>query len=135
MCPNVKNSVIQVLPSAKGWSAVIEKFEREYCPKMNRYPNRRVLLLIDFDNKYSDRIALAHEKIPDVCEDRVFVLGVATEPENLKRRMNISFEEIGRTLTKNCPQELNDTWNTELLAHNESELKRMIDDVKSFLFV
>jgi hypothetical protein len=135
-CPNIKNTVIQVLPPAKGWGAVLEKFEREHCPKMTTYTERRILLLIDFDNKYSDRISHFQGRIPPICKDRVFILGVATEPEKLKSRMNnMSLEKIGTTLTENCPQELNDAWNNELLAHNMTELKRMVDDVKSFLFV
>jgi len=134
-CLNVKCNAVQVLPPAKGWGSVLEKFGRDYCPKMRAYPNRRVLLLIDFDSKYTDRIALVQKEIPDFCKDRVFVLGVASEPERLKYNLSMSFEEVGRSLTKDCPHELSDTWKNELLVHNETELKRMVNDVKSFLFV
>jgi len=134
-CLNVNNSAIQILPPAKGWSSALEKFECDYYPKMDTYPNRRILLLIDFDSNYINRIEHVHKKIPDNCKERVFVLGVATEPERLKSKLNISYEKIGETLTKDCPQEFSDLWKNELLVHNETELKRMVNDVKSFIFV
>ncbi len=134
-CLNVKNTVIQVLPPAKGWGAALEKFETDLRYKMDKYANQRVLMLVDYDNQYENRFHLMQEKIPDNLRNRVFILGVKTEPEDLRRDLRMTFEEIGTILTENCPLAINEIWKNSFLIHNESERMRMVDDVRSFLFI
>jgi hypothetical protein len=43
-----------------------------------------MVLLIDFDNR-ENRLSYAQSQIPDDLKERVFILGVQSEPENLKR--------------------------------------------------
>lgn len=72
--------------------------------------------------------------IPDDLKSRVFVLGVLSEPENLKRESKKTFEEIGEALAKDCSDNNNELWRHNLLKHNKPQLDRMATCVKPFLF-
>jgi hypothetical protein len=124
---------IRVLGCAGGWKAVMEKFTKEHMPEMRQYPERRFLLLIDFDKK-ERRIDDIKKKISDDVKDRVFVLGSLSNPEELKKSLGKSFESIGESLAANCSDNTDGLWSHDLLRHNKAELKRMSDSVKPFLF-
>ena len=123
---------IQVLPIAGGWLKVLDCFENDHVRAMARFPNRTMVLLIDFDGHH-DRLDRAKAVIPDKLKDRVFVLGVWTEPQDLPTILG-SKEDIGRALAKDCRQETDTTWGHELLRHNESELGRLRQHVRPILF-
>ncbi|WP_373526458.1 hypothetical protein [Nostoc sp.] len=125
--------LIQVLPVARGWKNVVKKFTNHYAFKMRQYPHRMIALLIDFDQD-KDRLSYVKLQIPDDLEDRVFVLGVLSEPESLKRDIKKDFEKIGEALAKDCSDNTNELWGHDLLKHNKTELDRMILSVKPFLF-
>jgi hypothetical protein len=124
---------IQVLPYVRGWTTVVERFANDFVPTLRQYPARRIVLLIDFDEN-ENRFAYVENKIPEDLKDRVFVLGVLSEPERLRSSLKKSFEEIGGALSSDCPDNTNVLWQHELLKHNKTELERMIDSVKPFLF-
>ncbi len=130
---NLNQRTIQVLPYVSGWRDVVIKFETDQVPKMRHFPNRRIVLLIDFDNS-EDRLNHVQSRIPNDLKDRVFILGVQSEPENLKRDTKKTFEQIGQALAKDCVNNTNDLWGHDLLKHNQAELERTIADVKPFLF-
>ena len=130
---NVNARVIQVMPSVGGWSKLLEKFEKEYIRPMESYPQRRLILLIDFDEQ-NTRYEDAKHRIPEDLENRVFVLGVWSEPEQLKKKSSKSFEGIGGALAEECPHSRNQLWEDDLLKHNEGELARLLVSVESFLF-
>ncbi|OUL26342.1 hypothetical protein BV378_13025 [Nostoc sp. RF31YmG] len=130
---NVNSRAIQLLPEARGWGNVVEKFTNEYASTMRQYPHRMIALLIDFDEN-EDRLSYVKHQIPNDLEDRVFVLGVLSEPESLRRDINKTFEKIGEALAKDCSDNTNELWGHELLKHNKNELARMISSVKPFLF-
>jgi hypothetical protein len=46
----------------------------------------------------------------------------------------MSFERIGEALSRDCSDNTRTVWGHELLKHNESELERLILNVKPFLF-
>ena len=92
-----------------------------------------IALLIDFD-EYEDRLIYVNAQIPDNLKNRVFVLGVLSEPESLRRDINKNFEKIGEALAKDCSDNTNELWGHYLLKHNKTELDRMISSVKPFLF-
>ena len=46
---NVNNRAIQILPIADGWKKAIDKFTKEHIKAMRQYPQRNILLIIDFD--------------------------------------------------------------------------------------
>jgi hypothetical protein len=132
--PNLNNRAIQILPPSGGWKKAIELFKKTYLSKMRSYKNRMFLLLIDFDN-HKDRLEKVCNEIPQDMRSRVFILGAGTEPENLIQQSKLkSLEHLGKALAEDCANDIANTWNHPLLVHNKDELKRMIKDVKPFLF-
>ncbi|MEH1850818.1 MAG: hypothetical protein V7L11_03810 [Nostoc sp.] len=92
-----------------------------------------IALLIDFDED-EDRLSYVKHQIPDDLKNRVFVLGVFSEPERLRRDIKKSFENIGEGLAKDCSDNTNELWGHAFLKHNKTELERMMSSVKPFLF-
>jgi hypothetical protein len=130
---NLNTLAIQVLPEAGGWKNVVEKFKNDYAATMGQYSDRIIALLIDFDQN-EDRLDYVKKYISSDLENRVFVLGVLSEPEKLRSEIGKSFERIGETLADDCPESRNNLWNHELLKHNKAELERLLPLVKPFLF-
>ncbi|KAM3100873.1 hypothetical protein ACKFKF_10400 [Phormidesmis sp. 146-12] len=104
--PSLNSRVIQVLPEARGWKDVVERFIHQYAFTLQQYPDRMIALLIDFDED-ENRLNYVKEQIPENVESRVFVLGVLSEPEKLRSDIKKSFEEIGEALAKDCSSETN----------------------------
>jgi hypothetical protein len=123
---------IQVLEEAGGWMDVLSHFRLDHIVGMDRFPQRMMVLLIDFDGR-QDRLNFAKHEIPERLSDRVFILGVFTEPEDLKVKLG-SYEEIGLALAKDCREETDMTWGHELLRHNAGELERLREHVRPILF-
>jgi len=133
--PNLNDRAIQVMPPLRGWKKVVEAFTEEYAPEMiTKYSDRMIVLLMDFDNNYESRLSYVESQIPPDLKARVFVLGVLSEPENLRTDINKHFEQIGEALAKDCPDNTNELWGHTLLKHNKGELARMASSVKPFLF-
>ena len=97
----------------------IKKFMDTHIPKMRKYSNCMVIMLIDFD-KNEDRRHEVEAEIP--------------EPEDLKNDVKKNFEKIGEDLAKDCAENQDTLWSHPLLKHNRSELERTIVSVKPFLF-
>jgi hypothetical protein len=123
---------MQVLPVAGGWRHVLDVFRSDHVAEMERYTTRHMVLLIDFDND-GKRLKAAKGAIPDGLADRVFVLGALTEPEDLKAALG-AYEDIGRSMARDCREETDRTWGHHLLQHNRSELERLRTRVRPFLF-
>ena len=128
------NRAVKVLPLADGWKKAVEEFRKEHESKMRQFSERMMVFLIDFDNNYEKRLSYVERYIPQELKARVFVLGVLSEPRNLKTDINKSYEEIGKALAKDCPDNTNELWGHTLLKHNKGELDRMASSVKPFLF-
>jgi hypothetical protein len=124
---------IQVLPPAGGWSKTIDCVANDHAPGMQKFPERRLLLLIDFDNDVVNRLAIVSAKIPSAFSNRVYVLGVSSEPEMLRTACAKKLEPIGEALAGECAGNQQSLWAHPLLAHNGPELTRLIQDVKPFL--
>jgi len=123
---------MQVLPVAGGWKEVMNRFESEHISEMIRHPQRFMVLLIDFDNQ-AERLQKAKAAIPREMTDRVFVLGALSAPEDLKNTLG-SYETIGSALARDCRDGTDATWGHTLLLHNASELDRLRQHVRPFLF-
>lgn len=123
---------IQRLPVARGWREVLRRFESEHIPGMQEYPDRLVVLLIDFDRR-EDRLNEARAAIPSHLIDRVFILGAWNEPEDLRNDLG-SLETIGRALARDCRQNTDTTWGHALLRHNSSEVARFCERARQILF-
>ncbi|MFM9264161.1 hypothetical protein [Tychonema sp. BBK16] len=130
---NRNNRAVKVLPLPGGWRKTVEEFTKKYASEMRQLPERRMVLLIDFDDD-ENRLSYVESHIPDDLKSRVFVLGVLSEPENLKRESKKTFQEIGEALAKDCSDNTNELWGHHLLKHNKPELDRMTTYVKPFLF-
>jgi hypothetical protein len=57
-----------------------------------------------------------------------------SEPEDLCKKLNMKFEKIGQALAQDCADNTQTVWGHPLLKHNESELGRMVESGKPFLF-
>jgi hypothetical protein len=126
-------SKIQILPVAGGWQSVCEIFVAEHVSAMRQYQQRRFVLLLDFDNDPQRAQNIAN-MIPDDLKERVFLLGVWSEPEALKRATPGSYEDIGLSLAKECRSGEQIIWKHDLLQQNAVELDRLRDEVCGFLF-
>jgi hypothetical protein len=124
---------IQVLVEAGGWSVVLERFQSEHINAMRKYHERRMVLLLDFDER-DNRPDQIKAQIPDDLKDRVFILGVQSEPEALKRAGLGSLEVIGSRLASECREGKREMWAHDLLKINASELDRLQQIVCGFLF-
>jgi hypothetical protein len=131
---NVDNRAVKVLPLADGWKKAVEEFKKKYASDMKQLSERMMVFLIDFDNNFENRLSYVEKYIPEELKARVFVLGVLSEPEDLKRDINKTFEEIGEALAKDCSDNTNELWGHNLLKHNKGELDRMPSSVKTLLF-
>jgi hypothetical protein len=122
-----------VLDEVGGWTEVLDRFKSDQVSEMDKYPNRFMVLLIDFDGK-EDRLDRAKKEIPGHLTERVFILGVSTEPEDLRKAKLGSHETVGMALAKDCREETDTTWGHELLRHNASEIDRLRQHVRPILF-
>ncbi len=124
---------IQILEEAGGWGEVLKRFVSVHVGRMNRFTGQHVVLLIDFDGS-RDRLRIAQDRIPKHLIDRVFVLGVLTEPEALKGAGFGPYETIGREMAKDCRERTDTIWTHELLRHNSNEIERLRQHVRPILF-
>jgi len=124
---------IQVLPPAGGWTQVLERFRADHKDAMNRYPDRFMVLLIDFDGN-QQRLTHAKADIPNRLIDRVFILAALSKPEALRQASLGTYEEIGLAMAKDCREETDTTWGHDLLRHNAGELDRLRRHVRPILF-
>src|ERR1035437_1875817 len=113
---------MDVLLPAGGWTQVLDHFVSDHIFYMEKYPNRAMVLLIDFDSQKT-RLDYAKSKIPEHLKDRVFILGAWSEPEELRAGLG-SYEEIGLALGQDCRADTNVTWEHDLLRCNATELER-----------
>jgi hypothetical protein len=123
---------MQILEEAGGWQEVLPRFKTDHLPEMDRYGSRFMVLLIDFDGR-EDRLNSVSAAIPDRLQDRVFVLGVWSEPEELRLKLG-SYETIGMTMARDCHDNTEVTWAHGLLRHNAGELERLRKHVRPILF-
>ncbi len=133
------------LDGLKGLKRLKERILEEQI-WMDKYPERVCLYIIDFDddrNRYAEihKFINTEPKISKMRE-RIFVLGIFSEPESFRQILNYSsvcdnkkqyqldgtkLENIGLALAKACFNELDGDglWGHDLLKHNKRELKRI----------
>ncbi|MFW5640273.1 MAG: hypothetical protein ACOC0H_03805 [Thermodesulfobacteriota bacterium] len=132
--PALDQRNITILRPFGGWMKTVDAFTANNFYEMRRYHQRRVLLLVDFDGHAAERLEFIQNQIPQDLEDRTFVFGSFSDPENLKTAMGMHFEAIGQALAQDCAEDRYTTWKHDLLMHNQSELGRMVASVRPFLF-
>lgn len=124
---------MQELRIAGGWREVLKRFKEAEVQGMEKWPERYMVLLIDFDSK-ADRLEIAKAAVPAHLTERVFVLGTLSKPEALKTTLGPFFETIGSKLAAECREETDTIWKHNLLQHNASELDRLCEHVRPILF-
>lgn len=124
--------LLQVLPVSGGWRNVLNDFEANHVADMDRYAKCYMVLLIDFDDE-EQRLTEAKGKIPERLRDRVFILGVLSEPEKLPASLG-SPETIGKAMAKDCRDGTDEIWGQPLLRNNASEISRLRQHVRPILF-
>lgn len=132
--PSLNERAIQVLPIAGGWAKVRDDLVASHVPQLRKYPKRHLVLLIDFDGQVDDRMQLFQQVCPADVRDRVYLLGTQDEPEPLRKDCGVSLEKIGEQLGQACAAGESGLWAHTMLAHNQSELERLVQRVKPFLF-
>jgi len=125
---------LQILPVAGGWLKVVRQFQQSHVNRMREFCERRFVLLLDFDGDEFQRRNDIEAEIPEDLRSRVFLLGVAKEPKDLRAESGQKLEAIGETLARECAENEAKFWNHPLLQHNELELERLRADVHPFLF-
>ncbi len=123
---------LQILPEAGGWIEVLDQFESVHIRELDRWLQRLMVLLIDFDGRES-RLGDAMTRVPVHLVERVFVLGAFSEPEDLKRTLG-SYESIGSAMAEDCRNGTEATWGHDLLRHNVIELRRLNERARPVLF-
>lgn len=131
--PGDRQTRLQVLPAAGGWIPVFDALRDDLALSMRRFVKRRLVLLIDFDGQ-PDRLSDPKAKIPLDIADRVFVIGVRTEPEALRAARKLNFKQLGEILAAECRDGVSGLWSDELLRHNAAELARLQSAVRPILF-
>lgn len=135
--PRVAARQVQVVEPAGGWSRVLDTFKEEYVPLLQN-AHTHVVMIIDFDGDAAGRRAHFQaeiERLPEGHRARVFVVGPRDTPESLRQSLDKGYEDIGWSLADDCDIERKDTWDHQLLQHNEADRLRLLQTVKSFLFV
>ena len=131
----VNRHQMQLLEPSGGWTKVIQSFEDTHVRALRKFPERFLVLIIDFDG-IDSRLADAQAAIPNDLKSRVFILGARTTPENVKRsipRLH-SFEKIGRALAEDCEARTLTTWSEQELSCNLDEAERMQTTLHPCLF-
>ncbi|GHU08787.1 hypothetical protein FACS1894158_18220 [Betaproteobacteria bacterium] len=130
--PSLDINRFDLRPFTGGW---LKTFDDSYIKDLRNYSARHLILLIDFDNRdVNERLTHLKKMFPPDIQERVYILGVYSEAEDLKREFKKPFEEIGKILAEDCANGVTNSWGKELLKHNEHELDRLIASVKPFLF-
>lgn len=131
--PKLSGRAIQILPPAGGWRKAVNKLLDVYIPKMQKFPEERLILLVDFDRS-EERLGYIKKQVPRELHDRVFALGVLSEPEDLRTALGTSFEGLGELIAGNCYDDTTEVWGHDLLKHNKPEIDRLTSSVRQFLF-
>ena len=122
----------KVMGNTRGWRKVEKLLNKEYIPRLRNNANTHLVIVIDFDNWGEQRYEKVISWVPNELKDRVFILGPAKEPKDLKRelKLRMSFEEIGGTLVTDCDEEhISPLWDREMLSHTKPEFRRLLDTI------
>lgn len=131
--PPLFNRRIQVLEEAGGWTQVLDRFNSDHSTPMDRWSDRLMVLLIDFDGR-AGRLEEARSRLPPRFNERVFILGALSKPEALRQAGLGSYEEIGFAMARDCHEGTSTMWGHKLLCHNATELGRLTKRASQILF-
>lgn len=113
---------------------VLEDFRQIHIAQLRRFLERRLILLLDFDQQIDERTERVRGQIPPDLLPRVYMIGTSSEPEALRTGLGRSLESIGQDLASDCMNGVPGTWDHALLAHTQPERNRMAADVGGMVF-
>jgi hypothetical protein len=125
---------MQVLKPAGGWPNVLKIFKDSYISHLRQYAHAHLVLLIDFDDDFQNRIQVFKNAIPQDITKRVYILGALTEAETLRAAAGMNFSKIGIHLADECTQNTSVLWNAPQTQHNHPERMRAHANCNNFLF-
>lgn len=123
---------MQVLPVTRGCFKAWNRLIDDHVGHLRKYKCRRLLVLVDFDDD-ATKYDVKRSQIPADVADRIFVLGVLKEPENLRQQLGKGYEDIGEALAEECLDGRWELWQHDLLRHNLDEARRLAADLRSVL--
>jgi hypothetical protein len=133
-CLDANERQFSVYDLARGWERgkeILLDLSKGY---MREYPHSYAILIVDFDRN-AHRGSEIKNQVPEGVRDRVFVVGVLNEPEDLKESTGMKFEELGRQIAGGCKDSSIDFWKgQELLAHNVDEIRRLSGAIRDLFF-
>lgn len=122
---HVKDDVIKISNFSGGWRKVFKDF-LGLISLMSKFPERHILLLIDFDYEFESRLVKFRNSVPNELQRRVFILGIDNkESEDLARLFKCNIEEVGKKLVEDCPDGDLSAWKNIHLECNLPEIERM----------
>lgn len=128
---NARN--LSILEPAGGWRKVLHELRETHVPQMQKFSGRTIVLVVDFDRSASRRSQF-EDALPEELRQRVFVVGVWTEPEDLRSKLAIIYEQIGKQIADGCAVDGPSVWDNPLLRHNQPEITRMRSIIHPVLF-
>ena len=90
-CLDANERQFYVYDLARGWERGKETLLELSKGYMREYPNSYAVLIVDFDGN-AHRGSEIKNQVPEEVRDRVFVVGVLNEPENLRNSTGMRFE-------------------------------------------
>ena len=140
---------------ANGFRLIIEKNDRQFLMKkpargwpngryelvalsdstghLQKYKSSHAALIVDFDGK-RERGSEIKQLVSEEVIDRVFVIGVLSEPEKLRNATGMKFEQLGIQIAEGCKDSSINFWQHDLLAHNIEEIRRLSGAVRDIFF-
>lgn len=140
---------------ANGFRLIIEKNDRQFLIKklargwpngrnelvalsdstghLQKYKSSHAALIVDFDGK-RERGSEIKQMVAEGVRDRVFVIGVLTEPEELRNVTRMKFEQLGSQIGEGCKGSSIGFWQHDLLVHNIEEIRRLSGAVRDIFF-
>lgn len=115
---------LRIEAPAGGWLRAVERVDSDYRGYLRDFPEAQLVILIDLDGDL-ERPALVRSRLSEDVRDRVFILGAANEPEDLRRAGLGSYEAIGTAMARDCRDGSLAVWGQEGLRHNLPEAQRL----------
>lgn len=125
-CPQPRQILLR--PYSSGWSSAVE--EMKINGRLGKYPERRILCVIDLDNRDGARIEKIRRELASVYEksevDRIYILGCAAEVESAKKELNFigHNDAFGHKLADlSSPM-----WTGDAVKDAKGEIERLMED-------
>ena len=129
-----ESRAFQVQAIAGGWPKAVDSLQHMQLAAL---PLRRILLVIDFDEKLESRYGQVNDRLSKFLapteHQRVYLLGTRSEPEDFRSTLKMSSEQVGAQLYLDCKTPQPGLWGHALFTHNLKTRARLIAEILPFL--